>query len=581
MGTHKTVRNILAVQVAGVAFFSVAAAGWAWFTTSDARSRLAAVGNAADRADAALREARQGISRFVSSSSPTDRTASEARIAEARQSLIELQSQSPSAGPAVEQTVSALGQLEGAACDVWSGVSPEARAKASETLEPRAAAVWTSLKETEGILRNEILAVNGRTTWVFLVLWGAAFLVYLGTGFAARRVDTRQRAEEALVLSESLSSIRQAYAIAQGGRAPAVRTEEPTTQILASAVAETAETLAALHWTLMRERERASLVARLADALDLSDTEPEVLATVIRAGGSAFGGLTFQVLLADNSQASLVASLPGECACAPGAPQSCPAVRKGRTLRHDPGEELGRCPRLTGTTSLVACTPVTVSGRAVGAAQLFGPGLEDRHVEVLRPVAAALGTRLGVVRTIGDRELQASTDVLTGLLNRRAMNEKLTELDRSGAHYAVIAADLDHFKRLNDTYGHEVGDRCLKLFGQVLRDTCRAGDLPCRPGGEEFTIVLPGATLAGAAALGERIRAALADASRRVGLAFTSSFGVAARSDPGDTADMLLAAADRALYDAKEAGRDRVVAPGLESEAPASEPTPGISLGAH
>jgi diguanylate cyclase (GGDEF)-like protein len=121
-----------------------------------------------------------------------------------------------------------------------------------------------------------------------------------------------------------------------------------------------------------------------------------------------------------------------------------------------------------------------------------------------------------------------------------------------------VVCDLDRFKMLNDTHGHAAGDNALRLFADTVRSVLRAEDIAARWGGEEFTLVLPGADAAGAAATAERIRQSLAkrllDAR---GPVFTSSYGVSDSSMGGSFED-LLRLADDALYRAKEAGRDRV-----------------------
>jgi diguanylate cyclase (GGDEF)-like protein len=126
-------------------------------------------------------------------------------------------------------------------------------------------------------------------------------------------------------------------------------------------------------------------------------------------------------------------------------------------------------------------------------------------------------------------------------------------------------ADLDHFKDLNDTYGHETGDRALRVFAQVLRDGVRADDIACRYGGEEFVIALPDTDVAGAIDVVERIRSMLANATAHgLAPAFTASFGIASSTD-ATTLEDLLHRADRALFAAKEAGRDCVCIDGHAS----------------
>nr|WP_316642416.1 GGDEF domain-containing protein [uncultured Roseateles sp.] len=156
---------------------------------------------------------------------------------------------------------------------------------------------------------------------------------------------------------------------------------------------------------------------------------------------------------------------------------------------------------------------------------------------------------------------QAMTDGLTGLANRRALNDAMAHAlamaQRSHQPYAVLMADVDHFKRINDQLGHRAGDEALAAFAQRLRAALRAQDLPFRYGGEEFCVLLPDTDAAGASVLAERLRVAVAQPAGDALPAISASFG-ATVWQPGDTADALLSRADRALYRAKELGRDRV-----------------------
>lgn len=160
----------------------------------------------------------------------------------------------------------------------------------------------------------------------------------------------------------------------------------------------------------------------------------------------------------------------------------------------------------------------------------------------------------------------AATDPLTGLANRRHMEEQLVrELHRSSRSkqpLALVLFDLDHFKRVNDTWGHEGGDEVLRRVAALLKAAVRGGDVACRYGGEELLIVLPGATAEAARVRAESIRAGLKDLRFEVsGKSFgpvTASFGIAAWPEHGADARAVLAAADKALYAAKSGGRDRV-----------------------
>ena len=165
------------------------------------------------------------------------------------------------------------------------------------------------------------------------------------------------------------------------------------------------------------------------------------------------------------------------------------------------------------------------------------------------------------MRAEAEVRLQAMTDDMTGLANRRsleqALDHALATAQRSQRPFAVVMVDLDHFKQINDRFGHSTGDAALADFAERLRAGLRAQDLPFRYGGEEFCVLLPEADSGGAAILAERLRAHVSQAASDGRHATSASFGVAAWQS-GDSADTLMGRADQALYRAKAAGRDRV-----------------------
>ena len=161
---------------------------------------------------------------------------------------------------------------------------------------------------------------------------------------------------------------------------------------------------------------------------------------------------------------------------------------------------------------------------------------------------------------------QAVTDELTGLANRRKflsqLDAEITRSRRSGSPLGLVLADLDDFKRINDTYGHEVGDEALRSFAEIMGTVARDVDLPVRLGGEEFAVLLPDTDLAGATLLAERLRFTLESTAigwPRSDIRLTASFGVSSFPAAAGAED-LLSDADRRLYDAKRSGKNRVVA---------------------
>jgi diguanylate cyclase (GGDEF)-like protein len=272
-----------------------------------------------------------------------------------------------------------------------------------------------------------------------------------------------------------------------------------------------------------------------------------------------------------------------------------------------PGSSLGSLPWLAGALPADATQHPWMRAMAereanAGTALEVGTG-DERHQLVFNaaPICDAGGTVRGCMVTISDvtalqrandalrtamaelaasnREVEqknaelerlATRDPLTGALNRRAFHvayESLArEAQRGGQQLACLMIDIDHFKQINDNHGHVVGDRVIQEVARKLADSVRGKDLVCRWGGEEFCVVTAGLESADAVDLGERMRMRIerevGSAVREVaGLRVTASVGVRIQAAPEETLAQLVERADQALYQAKHAGRNRVVAP--------------------
>ena len=316
--------------------------------------------------------------------------------------------------------------------------------------------------------------------------------------------------------------------------------------------------------------QRREFETQLANALDMADSEDEALEVTRLAIESLTSDRRTALLLADNSQAHLrtIIAAGGDgtfTGCPVESPDRCIAARRGQTQTFPDSAALDACPKLRnrpGGQCGAVCVPVAIGGRTVGVLHVVhGAGeqpVSNETVKHLEIVAKQVGGRIGTHRMVSESQAQASTDSLTGLLNRRTLENNVRSMRASGLQYAVVMADLDHFKLVNDTHGHDAGDRALRSFAAVMRSTLRPQDLISRWGGEEFVMVLPGATEHDALAVSERIRENLALATQRGDLdGVTVSLGIA--YDPQCAFSEVLQRADTALHDAKTLGRNRSV----------------------
>lgn len=208
-------------------------------------------------------------------------------------------------------------------------------------------------------------------------------------------------------------------------------------------------------------------------------------------------------------------------------------------------------------------------GESEGGLLVLGPRMNDQPYQggdlgLLRTLADSSAVALRNAALVDVLRTQVSVDPLTGCLNRRGFDDRMeVELARSrryGRPISVVLLDLDHFKELNDAYGHDVGDYALRLVGEALRNGLRSTDSVCRYGGEEFALLLPETHPRDAQRLAERMRKVLAELGpdEVLSRSLTASFGVASIPENAADAAQLLRAADQALYRAKADGRDCV-----------------------
>jgi diguanylate cyclase (GGDEF)-like protein len=254
-------------------------------------------------------------------------------------------------------------------------------------------------------------------------------------------------------------------------------------------------------------------------------------------------------------------------------PDECWALRRGQRHFVDADIPTLSCGHVQERTGDSICIPMSARGETVGLVHLMAhsqqptaPGLTQAKQQLGAAVSEQTALSLANLQLRETLRLQALRDPMTGLFNRRFVEDWIDrEVDRAehaGETLGVMMADVDHFKEINDVYGHDAGDQLLKAIADAIRGSMRGGDVPCRYGGEEFLILIANIDAATLAARAEQLRSSVAgirlehhgEPIRGV----TLSVGIAVYPHDGKSATEALAAADAALYSAKRAGRDRV-----------------------
>jgi diguanylate cyclase (GGDEF)-like protein len=223
------------------------------------------------------------------------------------------------------------------------------------------------------------------------------------------------------------------------------------------------------------------------------------------------------------------------------------------------------CVPLIVQSDLMGLTWITLAHPELADGKTDAPmnGKQQLAVTLSEQIALALSN----IRLRENLRQQTIRDALTGLYNRRfleeSLNREMARCKRNGTVFGVLMMDLDHFKRINDTFGHDAGDSVLRSIAQALQENSRESDIACRFGGEEFIIVLPDTGREGAAIRAERILAVVRGLhvthnDKPLG-SITVSLGLAMYPQNGETVKAIVQSADKALYAAKGAGRDRLV----------------------
>ncbi|HSH73690.1 MAG TPA: diguanylate cyclase [Methylophilaceae bacterium] len=251
-------------------------------------------------------------------------------------------------------------------------------------------------------------------------------------------------------------------------------------------------------------------------------------------------------------------------------PEDCWALRRGESHILDHSTHSIACRHLQDWGEICSvCIPIVAQGNVLGIMHLENPANREINLDE-RNLAHTLASQIALaMSSMKLRETLRSLSVrdpLTGLFNRRYMEEsmqrELATGQRKNRPLGVVILDLDHFKSFNDTFGHDAGDLLLREVGTLLAKNSRAGDIACRFGGEEFVVIFPEAPLNIVIELSEQLRTViLALQLQHFGQSLgqvSASFGVAAFPEHGSTTEELLRAADKALYKAKAAGRNRV-----------------------
>jgi diguanylate cyclase (GGDEF)-like protein len=328
---------------------------------------------------------------------------------------------------------------------------------------------------------------------------------------------------------------------------------------------------------LRQEREELAALNRFSEAVTQCTSEEEVYDHVLHSIKERFRPtqvMIFKLNAEENvlEAAATLAPLPEEVRDWPVIPEphNCKAVRMGRRFRVNDVRAEPLCPAkfVPPSEGSYYCGPLIAGGVIIGSVRV--EGVENfwtpERESLLESYLSGAATALSNLRLLESTKQQANVDELTGLYNRRFVEDyarKLLAMARRQGHpLGIIMMDLDHFKEINDIYGHEVGDRVLRQFAKTVTHAVREANVAARYGGEEFLIVLPETAPQGCMLVAERIRKAVErmvvpSGTEKPLPQLTVSLGIAVYPEHGQGLEELLQASDKALYESKRAGRNR------------------------
>jgi diguanylate cyclase (GGDEF)-like protein/PAS domain S-box-containing protein len=325
----------------------------------------------------------------------------------------------------------------------------------------------------------------------------------------------------------------------------------------------------------LTDRSRVNaLLAKMGDLLQSCTNMKEALSIVLGFAPKVFSNLSGAVILLNSSKSLLeVVGTWADCqlSFAVFEPDSCWALRTGHRYEVLAGDQSMTCAHATSVTGSYVCIPIQAQGEALGLIHFQATDdireISASELSLAGSFAEQTGLSIANIRLREALRSQSIRDALTGLFNRRYLEETLEReiyrTVRANQALSVTMLDVDHFKSFNDTFGHAAGDAVLHEIGVFLLRNTRADDIACRYGGEEFVLIMPNADAEATRLRIEQIRLGakelrIAYGGKALG-PITISAGIAAIPAHGSSPKQIMMAADAALYQAKKAGRDRVL----------------------